>query len=130
MNTKMIYIIFLALLLVAMSCDDDDDKLSVPLQVSPVDGTVFNHYPRTTTLAWQPVANADGYTVEIDCFHCCQANAWCTDVGQTWQVVTGITTTSYTFDFVGAQPGRWRVWAVKDSDEGPASGWWEFTYTQ
>jgi hypothetical protein len=32
-------------------------------------------------------------------------------VGRPYQA-TNLRTTSYTFDFVGAQKGRWRVWAV------------------
>lgn len=105
--------------------------LTAPLQLSPADGTVFDHYPRTTTLQWSPVSGAANYAVEIDCYHCCQIDAWCTDIGQVWQVVPRISTTSHTFDFVGAQPGRWRVWAVDAKGQvGPQSGWWEFRYTQ
>ena len=38
-------------------------------------------------------------------------------------------TNSYTFDFVGAQPGRWRVWAVDvNGQKGPKSDWWGFSY--
>lgn len=105
--------------------------LTAPIQLSPANGTVFDHYPRTTTLQWSPVSGAANYTVEIDCYHCCQIDAWCTDIGQVWQVVPRISTTSHTFDFVGAQPGRWRVWAVDAKGQvGPQSGWWEFRYTQ
>ena len=32
---------------------------------------------------------------------------------------------------VGAQPGRWRVWAVGDGGrDGPTSGWWTFNCTR
>jgi hypothetical protein len=102
-----------------------------PQLVSPPDGSVFDHYPRTTTLSWEAVPEALSYTVEIDCYHCCARGQWCTDVGRTWSVNPGITTTSYTFDFVGAQPGRWRVRATyRDGKDGPSSGWWEFAYTR
>ena len=38
--------------------------------------------------------------------------------------------TTYTFDFVGKQPGRWRVAAVGAGGQvGPFSGWWGFVYT-
>lgn len=105
--------------------------LTAPTQVSPPNGSVFGHFPRTTTLNWSPVNGAASYTVEVDCYQCCQANKWCTDVGQTWKVVPNITSTSYTFDFVGAQPGRWRVWAVGSGGaQGPKTGWWEFRYTR
>jgi len=105
--------------------------LPAPVQVSPPNGSVFNHFPRTTRLVWRPVAGASSYTVEIDCYHCCQRDKWCTEVGRTWKIERNLTTTSYTFDFVGAQPGRWRVWAVgANGQSGAQSGWWEFRYTR
>jgi len=105
--------------------------LGMPAQLSPANGSVFHHYPRTTTLRWTAVPGAASYTVEIDCFHCCGFNRWCTDIGQTWKVMPNIHGTSYTFNFVGAQPGRWRVWAVDaHGNEGPRTPWWEFKYTQ
>jgi len=106
-------------------------RLSAPVQTSPTSGSVFDNYPRTTTLRWSPVSGAASYTVEIDCYHCCQSGKWCTDVGKTWKVVPGLTGTSYTFDYVGAQAGRWRVWAVDSSGvEGFKSVWWNFRYTR
>jgi len=33
-----------------------------------------------TTVTWRPVSGAAAYGVEIDCFHCCQVNRWCSDV--------------------------------------------------
>jgi hypothetical protein len=102
-----------------------------PTQLTPADGSVFDHYPRTTTLKWTAVPGATSYTVEIDCYHCCQSGKWCTDVGETWKLVPNLKATSYTFNFVGAQPGRWRVWAVDASgQESPKTGWWEFRYTR
>ncbi len=105
--------------------------LVAPAQLSPANGSVFSNYPRTTSPKWSAVTGATSYTVEIDCYHCCQNNQWCTDVGQTWDIVPNVATTSYTFDFVGAQPGRWRVWAVDSNGQaGPKSGWWYFSYTR
>jgi eukaryotic-like serine/threonine-protein kinase len=35
----------------------------------------------------------------------------------------------YSFDFVGAQPGRWRVWAVDpEGREGSRSAWRRFEF--
>jgi hypothetical protein len=105
-------------------------RISTQIKLSPRNGSEFTHYPRTTTLKWSSVSSAASYTVEIDCYNCCMANRWCTDIGRTWQVVPDIRATSYTFDFVGAQPGRWRVWAVDASGQASLkSGWWYFTYT-
>ena len=106
-----------------------------PEQTSPPDGTVFHHSSYTTTLEWKPVSDAPSYyAVEIDCYGCHEAGKWSTDVGQVFEILINIKTTSYTFNFVGDQPGRWRVWAVYydqiDSGfvAGPKSGWWTFSY--
>ena len=105
--------------------------LPAPVQVGPSDGISFDRYPRTTTLTWRPVPAAASYGVEIDCYNCCEAGRWCADLGKQWKMETGITSTRYVFDFVGAQPGRWRVWAVgANGQAGNRSGWWEFRYTK
>ena len=104
---------------------------TAPKQLAPPNGSTFNKFPRTTTLKWQAVSCAKSYTVEIDCFMCCEANKWCTDVGKEYKLVPNVNATQYTFDFVGAQPGRWRVWAVDASGKpGPKSTWWGFKYTK
>jgi hypothetical protein len=105
--------------------------LPAPVQVGPSDGFSFDRYPRTTTLTWRPVGGAASYGVEIDCLGCCENGRWCADLGKQWKVETGATSTRYVFDFVGAQPGRWRVWAVgADGRSGERSGWWGFRYTK
>lgn len=106
-------------------------KLKAPTLLSPAGGKKFSHYPRKTTLKWKPVSGAISYTVEMDCYNCCKSGKWCRDVGKKWKIEKGLTTTSYTFNFVGAQPGRWRVWAVdKFGKSGYASKWREFSYTK
>jgi hypothetical protein len=105
--------------------------LMTPVQASPPDGVTYDVYPRTTKLVWNPTPGAQTYGVEIDCFHCCSNNQWCADVGRPFRVVRDLTQTDYTFDFVGAQPGRWRVWAVYASgQESQKSPWRGFTYTK
>lgn len=105
--------------------------LAIPVQLSPTCGSSFDIFPRRTTLQWRAVPGSATYVVEIDCFHCCESGKWCTDLGKTWQIKKAITGTNYTFDYVGAQPGRWRVWAVDASGrEGEKSAWCEFTYTR
>ncbi len=102
---------------------------ATPTQISPANGTVFNTFPRTTKLRWSPVTGVASYTVEIDCLGCCAPGKWCADVGKSFRVVSKLTSTSFTFDFVGAQPGRWRVWAVSAAGtQSPKSPWWNFTY--
>lgn len=105
--------------------------LPAPNQISPRSGSRFSHYPRRTKLKWAAVKGAASYTVEIDCYGCCRANKWCTDVGRTYKKIGSIRSKTYTFNFVGAQPGRWRVWAVdKNGNHGKKSGWRTFHYTR
>jgi hypothetical protein len=99
------------------------EQLATPKQISPAHGTVFSHYPRRTTLRWDSVIGAMSYTVE---YGYKDGNTW-----RSYRPKSGITTTIYTFEFVGAQPGRWRVWAVSAHGvESPKSAWWEFRYTR
>jgi hypothetical protein len=84
----------------------------------PADRTVFESFPRFTTLTWSTVAAAASYGFEID--FCPQNNAFCADASRTEILLTSahptgqppLTATTLTFDFVGAQPGRWTVWAI------------------
>ena len=100
---------------------EEEHPILTPKLLSPHDGTEFGHYPRTVTLAWEGVPGVRGYKLEI------QFN------GGHWAPypIKDMTTTTYTFDFIGAQPGRWRVWAVDaEGREGPKSDWWVFRFIQ
>jgi hypothetical protein len=102
-----------------------------PRLLYPSDGESFSHFPRHTVLVWERVQEATSYSLEIDCYHCCEVKKWCSEVGRQWRVVTGLDTTFYAFGFVGAQPGRWRVWAIASNGEaGPKSVWRQFRYTK
>jgi hypothetical protein len=104
---------------------------SAPVLISPTCGSVFNFYPRTTPLKWQPVDGEVSYTVEVDCFDCCTVGKWCTDTGKAWIIAPNLKTTNYTFDFAGQQPGRWRVWAVfSNGSQSAKSDWCTFEYRQ
>jgi hypothetical protein len=96
--------------------------VDAPVQTAPPDGSVFDFYPRTTTLEWDAVPEATAYEIEIE--YC---GSTCADWSEPYPVVT-VVDTSYTFNFIGAQPGRWRVRAINPGGEGPVSGWWGFDY--
>jgi subtilase family serine protease len=99
--------------------------LTAPIHISPASGTVYSHYPRATTIEWQAVTGAASYEVQ------CQIEypAW-SEVWYDYYYWTGITATNYTWNFVGAQRGRWRVRAVSATGgKGPWSGYWWFRYT-
>jgi hypothetical protein len=99
--------------------------LLVPRQLAPKDNSEFDvGPPRKTTLKWAPVAGAEKYKVAIEY-----------QSGGQWTSLTSdkvaVESTEYVIEFPGAQPGRWRVWAVDDTGkEGPKSGWWTFRFTQ
>ena len=97
--------------------------LAAPVLISPPDGSVFGNYPRITTCKWGAVAGAVKYQFE--------AEFW--EINQKQWVMrysAKVSATTYTFDFVGKQPGRWRVAAVDAGGHaGMPSGWWGFVYT-
>lgn len=88
------------------------------------------YVPRTTVAKWNADPGAASYTFELDCFHCCGNNRWCTEVGSKWKIEPGLRESSRTFDWVGSQPGRWRVWSVDANGRaGPKSEWTGFDYS-
>jgi hypothetical protein len=103
--------------------------LETPKPVSPINGQIFSNYPRTTTLAWNPVPEATGYVVQVDC---CQDREVLS--GSIWQTVqkTIVNSTAFTFNFNGAQPGRWSVFAIDSTNkhqQSAPSQWSIFKYT-
>jgi hypothetical protein len=83
-----------------------------------------NNIPRTTTLRWSAVPDAASYRVEVD--YC--EDAQCHVAKPLVRRQTN--DTSLVFDFVGMQPGRWRVSSVDARGvEGPQSAWSLFRYT-
>lgn len=95
-----------------------------PVLLEPRDGSIFSIFPRTTELSWSATPTAASYAVEIQCE--IPSGKW---VGLE-PLLRETMTTSYTFDFVGAQQGRWRVEAIDaDGFVIGESTWWYFTYT-
>lgn len=111
-------------------------NLPAPVQMSPAADAVFDYYPRRTKLAWSPVEGAVSYSVEVDyCAGGMRNRAACVNpqpLAVTSNPPTSdIVNTTYEFEFVGAQPGRWRVWAVdREGREGFKSPWRRFAYLQ
>jgi len=104
---------------------------STPSLISPENLSLFDFFPRTTPLSWSAVPGAVSY--QVDRSFC---ESWTLpDYPTTCTVwtnypITGAEGTSFTFDFVGAQPGRWRVRAVFPSGVlGPWSDYRYFRYT-
>lgn len=105
--------------------------VAVPNLLSPPDFSVFSIFPRATTLTWSAVPGAVSYQVQVD--FCgtppipidpLQCPGW-----SPWRD-TSVEGTTFNFDFVGAQPGRWRVRAnFSGGVVGPFSAYRYFRYT-
>jgi hypothetical protein len=99
--------------------------------VSKINSYAFDHFPRWTTLVWRPVPGAVSYEVEYQFGNGCTTG---TAVCGTWTPHFGspatTSSTGFVFQFVGAQPGRWRVIA-HDVTGGTlsTSEWVYFAYT-
>lgn len=103
---------------------------AVPIPRTPRNGSVFDHFPRTMRLSWNPVPIAGAkYRVEIDAFGAKNAGKWAAETGQTWLVSGLLNTTSYDHVFVGAQRGRWRVRSIVNNISAPWSDWSYFRFT-
>lgn len=106
-------------------------QLNAPEILSPSNNSTFNHYPRILKLRWKPVSNAIAYNVEIDCLNCCGAGIWCVDADRKFKFIEGLNGNFYQFNFVGAQPGRWRVQAVDANGKwGKQCPWVHFRFTK
>jgi hypothetical protein len=110
-------------------------NLLAPAQTAPAEGAVFDYYPRHTRLEWSPVEGAVSYSVEVDYCSGRRRGAGCADPQPLFTQMrvnpktSGVGGTAYEFDFIGAQPGRWRVWAVDaQGREGFKSPWRLFVY--
>jgi len=114
----------------------DPTRLAAPVQLAPVDNQVFDVSPRNTKLEWNPVAGALSYGVEVEACWSPSAeekkrlpdDGECTNPSS-FEEKYGLRETAYEFIFKGAQPGRWRVWAVGQNHKpGIKSPWRRFTY--
>lgn len=105
-------------------------KGAVPTLLDPNEGEVFNHYPRTMTFKWSPV-NITGatYSLEIDAFGAVNAGQWAAQSFRSFAVYHNLTSTSFNHNFVGAQPGRWRVRAKVGDRYCSWSNWKYFRFT-
>jgi hypothetical protein len=101
--------------------------LPSPKLLSPKDGAVFDYFPRKTTVHWDAVPGAAGYLLQWD-YH--DSGGWHGNAKIPLAQVE-VTETTYTFEFVGAQPGHWRVSAFDERGAiGIPSEWRQFRYLQ
>lgn len=97
-------------------------KVEVDL-TSPCDGTHFYHFPRLVMATWKPTNYANSYKVHVE-YH---------NYGGWGPYATYDTTDAYyTFQFGGANPGRWKVEAFTGAGSSLTpigeSDYWNFTF--
>ena len=103
-------------------------QLAAPVQLSPKDGSRFSHYPRKTKLRWRTVADAVNYAVEIQY---CPGHRCTNENARPFKLQDRLSNNEYTFNFIGAQGGRWRVWANgSDGKASSKSDWRTFSYSK
>jgi tetratricopeptide (TPR) repeat protein/thiol-disulfide isomerase/thioredoxin/outer membrane lipoprotein-sorting protein len=108
--------------------DAIDESLAAPELVLPADQVVFDSYPRKTVCEWKASPGAVSYVLQWDYQF---DGLWRLDQQNGEGFGYAVNGTTYAFNFVGAQPGRWRVWPVGASGtRGKPSEWRTFRYTK
>ncbi|HXM44945.1 MAG TPA: energy transducer TonB [Bryobacteraceae bacterium] len=103
-----------------------DSSLPSPKPISPPDRATFDAYPRHLTCRWGASPGAVSYLLEWDYM---AGDAWHAESQGIPGTAHEVTATETTFDFVGAQPGRWRVWPVNGNGQrGNPSEWRTFRF--
>jgi len=100
--------------------DKKHDPIAPPELVAPVEGAKLNMFPRKTIFEWKHVDGANKYEIEVEY----NDGKWTLLKKATTNVV------SYTLDFIGKNPGRWRVrsYSKVTGNAGVYSEWRNFTY--
>jgi TonB family protein len=103
------------------------EPLPAPIQISPADQARLHGDPPTVVFEWSKVPGAKGYGIQRDYY---SGGHWASEAGQP-TFITWVKDPSLTHDFIGAQPGSWRVWAIdNDGHPGQVSAWSVFTFSR
>ncbi|MEO0973980.1 MAG: DNA/RNA non-specific endonuclease, partial [Pseudomonadota bacterium] len=96
-----------------------------PMLLAPPDQAIFSHVPRTLQFRWAAVPGATAYYVQIQ-GQDPQTRTWFDHPGQS---IVSTQNTTIGFEFVGSQPGRWRVGTLAaDGARGTPSAWRGFLF--
>ena len=108
--------------------EPQDTSLPAPKPISPVDQAIFSGFPRHLTCKWEASPGAVSYLLEWDYM---DRGTWHAESEGIRGAAYEVNGTETAFDFIGAQPGRWRVWPVNSSGQrGNPSEWRTFRYLQ
>ena len=99
-------------------------SLPAPALISPLNQARLHGFPRTVTFEWSKVRGARAYGLEIDYY----AGRWASQAGRP-TLMLWVSDSRYIHEFVGDQPGSWRVWAMDGKRRpGQVSEWFTFTF--
>jgi hypothetical protein len=100
---------------------------TVPVLISPINGSVFSHYPRTVNFKWQPSKG------EATINYVLQVQYDTRESPGTFQGYYNPITLSdidYSLDFKVSGNGRWRIMAKNDFGSSDYCDWWYFQFTK
>jgi hypothetical protein len=103
------------------------ESVPAPIPLTPPAGAIFDLYPRLMHFTWKAVEGSAGYVFQVDA-SAGRGTSWYGDeiAAHPYYFTPN---PSLDHEFVGAQPGRWRVAAIDDRGlPGPFSEWWTFEY--
>jgi hypothetical protein len=96
------------------------ERIAPPELVAPIPDAKLNMFPRRTVFEWKHVEGASKYEIVVEY-----------NDGK-WKLLKNASTNvpSYTLNFIGKQPGRWRVRSFSKATGRPGiySEWREFIY--
>ena len=101
-------------------------KLATPQLVSPANGTKLSNFPRSVTMTWAPVKDANAYIVTVQYLDAA-TGTWAAELSQ---YVLNVTSLVWTFR--ESSKGRWSVIACDSHNintESDQSQWFTFDYT-
>jgi hypothetical protein len=101
-------------------------ELPPPTLLSPPDEAILNNLPRTVTLVWSPLLEADTYGLEW-AVTSLDDPEWLHGTGGSPRTDTN----EFTLDFEGPTLCRWRVWGIdKNGRKGAMSPYWILRYPE
>jgi len=114
---------------------DEEEPPTIPKLISPEDGSIFDYYPRNLTLDWESSSGSGtityvlehGWTSFFSSEDLYDMGEWGADCTYFYPL-ENLSETSYSFFFVGMQPGRWRVKAKSEYGESDWSEWFYFRF--
>jgi hypothetical protein len=101
-------------------------KPARPRLLSPTDGATLTGFPREVKLDWAQVPGSRSYRLQLEIQHP-QTSAWHPHPNALGDRVVGAP--PFNLEFIGGQPGRWRVAAIsEEGEQGEFSAWSYFTF--